>query len=137
MSYSAPGERVEVEVERACVHGQIIVCDSKVGRINKVGQLDRFVRPESAEATAMEVGEVGTLVIIGIVETPAADALAAAVKGDLIYIDPTDDTLKRNAGAEGDLPVGVVDEVDVTRTPDVVRINLNAWQAFLPVPAAA
>jgi len=37
------------------------------------------------------------------------------------------------AGAAGDeiLPLGVVDEVDPTRTPDVARVNCNALNAFM------
>jgi hypothetical protein len=35
-------------------------------------------------------------------------------------------------GSGGVLPVGVITEVDASRTPEVARINSNAWQAFLP-----
>jgi hypothetical protein len=30
------------------------------------------------------------------------------------------------------LPLGVVDEIDATRTPHIARVDLNAWQCFIP-----
>lgn len=134
MPYQAPGARHEAIATKSCVHGQIVTEDGFVGTAFKVDQIDRFVRPADAQDIAED--EVFEIQLGGIHEAPLTDGLASAVVGDLIYIDPTDNSLD-DAAAEGALPVGVVDSIDTLRTPDVVRINGSALNAFLVVPAEA
>lgn len=42
------------------------------------------------------------------------------------------ETSKAGVPGAGNLPVGVITEIDPTRTPAFCRINSNNWQAFLP-----
>jgi hypothetical protein len=44
----------------------------------------------------------------------------------------TVETSKAGVPGVGNLPVGVITEIDPTRTPAFCRINTNNWQAFLP-----
>lgn len=129
MPYEAPGARHTAIATKECVHGQIVEEDGFVGSAFKVTQPDRFTRP--ADYPTIEVGEEFEIQLGGIHEAEAAGAIAAAGVDDRIWIDPADNSLEV-ASAAGRLPVGVVTEVDAGRTPDVLRINSNAWQAFLP-----
>jgi hypothetical protein len=237
MPYEGLGARHTAVATKACVHGQIVVEDRIVGTAFKVEQLDRFVRPTSAEATQIVVGEEFEIQVGGVHEAPLTGALAYAGVGDRVYIAEDDNTLTvdsggaeanevqslaisgsptggtfrltldgeetadinvtglsaaaiqaaleglasvdpgdvtvtgsgpyvitfgagygdqnvpqltvtskaltggsspdaavttTTAGSGGTIPVGVVTEVDASRSPDVARINSNAWQAFLP-----
>jgi hypothetical protein len=134
MPYDAPGERDEVVAVRELAHGAPCVVGNQVGFAAKVTQLDRFTAPTSDEATTIEVGEVFVLFTNGVHEIALEAPFAAAAVGAKLWIDPDDDSVD-DVAAEGDLPLGVIVEVDAARTPDVARVNLNAWQAFLPTPA--
>lgn len=129
MPYNAKGGRHTAICTKACVHGQLVEEDGFVGSAFKVTQPNRFVTP--ANYANIAIGEEFEIQLGGIHEAPAAGAVAAAGVDDRIWIDPTDNSLEI-AVAAGRIPVGVVTEVDVSRTPDVLRINSNAWQAFLP-----
>lgn len=132
MPYSAPGERVEAVATRVIPHGAPCVIEGKVGFAAKVKQLDRFIRPTDTAATQIAIGELFTLFVVGTHELALAGGLSAAAVGEKLWIDPDDDVVKRNASAAaGDLPLGVIDEIDVARTPDVARVNMNNWQAFI------
>lgn len=128
MAHNAPGARHTAVATKACVHGQIVEEDGFVGTAFKVAQVDRFVRP--ADARDIAIGEEFEILVGGIHEANAAGAIAAAGVDDLIWIDPADNSLEV-AVANGRLPVGVVTEVDLSRTPDVLKINGNALNAFL------
>ena len=129
MPYEGLGVRHTAVATKACVHGQIVEEDGFVGSAFKVDQVDRFVRPEDAQDIAVD--EEFEIQLGGVHEAQLAGAIAAAGVGDRIWIDPVDNSLEV-ASAAGRLPVGVITEVDASRTPDVARINSNAWQAFLP-----
>jgi hypothetical protein len=130
MPYQGQGVRHTVEAAtKAAEHGQIVIEENFVGTAFKVEQLGRFVAPTAAEATEIAIGEEFEIQVGGIHEAPAAGAIAALGVGDRVFIDPADNSLEA-AGGAGLVPVGVVTEVDASRTPDVLRINSNAWQAF-------
>lgn len=128
MSYNAPGARHTAIATKACVHGQIVTEDGFVGTAFKVAQVDRFTRPADARDIAED--EEFEILVGGIHEANAAGAIAALAVGDEVWIDPADNSLEA-ASAAGLLPVGIVTEVDTSRTPDVLRINGNALNAFL------
>jgi hypothetical protein len=135
MPYEAPGARHSAVATKACAHGQIVVEDGIVGTAFKTEQIGRFVDPSAVTggvltARHIPVDESFEIQVGGIHEAPLAGALAGADVGDRVWIDPTDNSLEV-ASAAGRLPVGVISEVDATRTPDVARINSNAWSAFL------
>src|SRR3954463_13882323 len=113
MPYSAPGLRAEVTSTRVVNHGQACVANGKVGFAAKVDQIDRFVRPTDAAVTQIAIGTKFTLFLTGVGEVPLSGGLAAAAVGEKLWIDPDDDVVKRNASAAaGDLPLGVIDEID-------------------------
>lgn len=139
MPYEAPGARHSVDAAvKACVHGQIVEEDGFVGSAFKVAQPDRFVRP--ADADDIAVGEDLEIQLGGIAETPATGNLAAAVVGTDIYIRVADNVLGVaaqgiTAGAltAGWRKVGKVTEIDLSRNPDVLRINTNVTDQVAPL----
>lgn len=133
--YDAPGARVEKVAVRAFETGSAVVVDNQVGFGVKVKQLDRFTAPTADEATEVAIGETFTLFVKGVHELEISGALAGAEEGDLIYIDPDDDSLALDTGAVGDLPLGVIQQIDTSRTPDVARVNIDTLHAFLAVAA--
>lgn len=259
MPYDAPGKRVEVtwpggaDGETPIETNSFAVVGNRVGLLTKNTQLDRFVRPDSEEATQIQPGETCVLIQGGVHELALASALGldGVSADDKLWIDPADSSVKTSAGqgtggsaanekqsikvqgtggnfklawkdplgvedttanikfnataaevqaalealdnlnvgdvkvtgGPGDetgstpytvefkgryadtdvaavtatdtltggeekvtittstagagatgtvLPLGVVDEIDATRTPNVARVDTNAWQAFLP-----
>lgn len=125
MPYEGLGLRHTAVATKACRHGQVVTEDGFVGTAFKVEQVDRFTRP--ADAQDIAIGEEFELQIGGVHEAPAAGAIAALGVGDPVYITEATNALVAAAGA-GILPVGRITEVDASRTPDVLRINSNAWQ---------
>jgi hypothetical protein len=129
MPYEGKGARhVVATADKACVHGQIVSEDGFVGRAFKSSQPNRFVTPAAADDIA--IGEEFVLMLGGVMEAPASGNLAAAAVGNDVYINSANNTLGLAAqgitGAAlnaGWLPVGKVTEIDVSRNPDVVRIN--------------
>jgi hypothetical protein len=129
MPYEGVGARHTAVATKECRHGQIVTEDGFVGSAFKVTQPDRFVRP--ADAQDIAIGEEFEIQIGGVHEVALVAPFEAADVGDQIWIDPTDNSLDDATGA-GYLPLGVITEVDASRTPEVARVNSNAWQAFLP-----
>lgn len=134
MPYEGIGKRHTVDgVAKACKHGQIISEDGFIGTAFKITQIGRFVNPSSAAAQDIVVGEDCELQLGGIAEAPASGNLATAAVGSAIYIDTATNTLGLTAQAittgnalnAGWLPVGKVTEIDASRNPDVLRINLE------------
>lgn len=132
MPYEGPGVRHTAEegLGYETQHGQIVYVDGFVGSAFKVGQPDRFVRPE--DAPTIEVDEEFEVQLGGIHEAPRSGALAALNVGDDVYITKADSVLVAAATAltAGALEpeyakVGKVTEIDFSRTPDVLRINGN------------
>lgn len=132
MARDNPGDRVRVTAVRALVHGQFCVVNNRVGQAWKVTQLTRYQDPTQAAVRNIAVGEEFTLVRGGTHDLPLTGPVAAAVLGSRVWINPTTDALILDAAppAAGSLPLGVVDFIDVARTPDVADLNLDAWQAF-------
>ena len=129
MAYTGPGERVQRTAVRVFTSNSPVVVNGVPGWGAKVAQLDRFVNPASAAATQVQIGEAFTHFVVGVHELPAAGLVAGAVVGSKIWIDPDDDVVKLTPAA-GDLPLGVVDEIDASRTPAVLRVNMNERWAF-------
>lgn len=129
MPYEGLGVRHTAIATKACVHGQIVVEDGFVGTAFKVSQIDRWTRP--ADAGRIAIGEEFEIQVGGVHETAAAGGVAAGDIARQVHITVADNRLVL-ARAAGTLPVGLVTELDTSRAPDVLRINSNAWQAFLP-----
>lgn len=106
MPYDAPGKRVEVTWHGGAngttpiKTNSFAFVDNHVGIIAKVEQLDRFVRPESAEASEIQPGEQAVLFQGGIHELILAEALGLVgiSAGDKLWIDPVDSSVKTSAG---------------------------------------
>jgi hypothetical protein len=137
MPYEGPGRRHDAVATKDCVHGQIVVENNVVGTAFKNEQLSRWVNPADVDTNGRlltqlidaSANEDFTIMVGGIHEAPRTGTLNAVDVGGKVWIDPADNSLEV-AVAAGRLPVGVVTEVDTAR--DVVLINSNAWQAFLP-----
>ena len=121
---------------KACKHGQIVSEDGFVGSAFKTAPIGRFVDPTSAGIQDIATTEAFDIHIGGILEAPASGNLAAAAVGTEVFINTANNTLGVAAQAittgslnAGWRPVGIVDEVDATRTPAVLRINAEV--AFL------
>lgn len=134
--YTGPGERVDAVAVRALTHGDPCVIGGLVGFAAKNEGLGRYDDPSDAGVRDIAIGEVFQLFLTGVHELPLTGGVAAGAVGGLLYIDPDDDSVALAADvATGDLPLGVIQEIDASRAPDVARVNLNTWQAFLPTPA--
>lgn len=130
MPYNGPGARHTAVATKQCDHGQVVVEDNIVGVAFKTQGLTRYQDP-AGTPLRISSGETFDIQVGGIIESPASGPLASVGKDDLVYITVASNALALSAGA-GKIPVGVVSELDSTRTPAVARINTNAWQAFLP-----
>lgn len=136
MPEQGPGARHTAVATKQCTHGQIVEEKGFVGTAFKVKQMPVHTAPGAAALSTIEIGEVFEIEIGGVQVAPVSGSLASAAIGDLIYIVPATNALKRTGAAEDDLPVGVVSEIDTIPSVDRAKINTNAWQAFLPVPGA-
>lgn len=130
------GVRVERIATKAVKDGLPTVEGAFVGWANKSTQPGAFVDPSSAAITTIEVGEGFVMMVGGKHEVPISATKGHAPVGtavdDLLYINPADNEIKKEA-AVGFVPLGVVEEIDATRTPDVALVNTNALNAFLEV----
>ena len=116
---------------RRAAHGQIVSENGFVGAAFKTKQVTWQTLPAAADDIAVD--EEFVMELGGILEAPMTGNLAAVAVGNAVYIRTTDNVLQLAAQAltaavlnAATLPVGVVTEIDVTRTPDVARINANA-----------
>lgn len=135
MPYEGDGRRHTVlgsPAHKACKHGQIVSEDGFVGSAFKTAQIGRFVDPTSAGIQDIAAAEPFDIHIGGILEAPASGNLAAAAVGNAVYINTANNTLGLAAQGlttgnlnAGWLPVGIVDEIDTTRSPAVVRVNAD------------
>lgn len=95
MPYDAPGRRIEVawpggsDGKTAIRTNTFAVVDNKVLLLTKTEQLDRFVRPESEEATFIQPGELCVGFHGGIHELglDSALGLGAVTRDDKLWID--------------------------------------------------
>lgn len=109
------GTRVKRVASDDIPHGHPAVEGNIVGFAAKTNQIDRFVRPTDAEATTILRDEEFVLFVGGLhelkVETDWAPAEVA--EGDLLFIDPTDNSVSIGA-PEGTAEVQSI-RVDATR----------------------
>lgn len=132
MPYQGLGQRHTAIATKQCKHGQVVTEKGFVGTAFKTHQIGTFVDPSSATIADILVTEDFEIQVGGILETPASGALAAAAEGNRVWIKTATNALCLDAtAATGDLPVGVVDEVDLSRNPDVVRISAENLAPFL------
>lgn len=108
MPYDAPGKRVKVtygggaDGKTAIRSGSFAVVDNKVLLLTKTEQIDRFVRPESEEATHIFPGELCEGFLGGVHEALVEGALANVHQGDKLWIDSlTNAILTAAGGGEG------------------------------------
>lgn len=128
-----PGKRVERVAVRVFQSGAPVVVNGVPGFGVKATGIGRYVDPTTSAATEVEVGEHFTHFVKGCHPIALAGGIAAAVVGSKLWIDPDDDTVRLHADrTAGDLPLGVVDEIDAARTPDVAYVNMEELHAFLP-----
>lgn len=128
MPEQSSGSRHTAVATKDCRHGQIVVEDGIVGSAFAQYTADRFTRPGDVPLIAID--EEFEIQVGGLQAARATGPLATADVGDRVRIDPADNELSLN-GTAG-LPVGVISEIDARPSPAIVRINLDAWQAFLP-----
>lgn len=132
MPYEGLGLRHECAATKACAHGQIVSEQGFVGSAFKTQQIGRFVDPVAGSPGNIAIAEVMEIQLGGIHEAALAGNLAAAAVGNAVYINTANNTLGLAAqgitGAvlnAGWLPVGIITELDTTRSPGVARINAN------------
>lgn len=131
--YTAPGKRVKRTATKSFVTNSPVVELNTVGWGTKVAQLNRFVDPSTSAAKTVQIGEVFTLDTGGIHELALTGGLSGAAVGDKLWIKVSDNTVHlAGTAAAGDLPLGVVDEVDASRSPAVARVNMETLQSFIP-----
>jgi hypothetical protein len=136
--YSSPGKRISATGGngRTIVHGKPAVWNGIAGIAMKVAQLGTFVDPAAAAATQIAATETFELDVQGVHELTregnlaTADIGAAAVSH--IYINSANDTVGLAAQGlaaavlnAGWLPLGIVIERDPSRTPQVLRVDLD------------
>lgn len=137
MPYSGPGQRFTLIAARNVQHGKPAVASGHAGIAFKVEQLGPFVDPALAAATQIDAAEAMELDTHGVHEVTregnlaTADVGAAAVSD--IYIQETTDTLGLAAQALTGAVLnanwrkfGKVVERDASRTPQVLRVDLDA-----------
>lgn len=130
MPYEGLGARHTALATKTCKHGQIISEEGFVGTAFKTEPISRWTNPAGATAQDIPIGEELEVQLGGIHEAPASGNLAAAARGNSIYINSANNTLGLEAQAltgtalnAGWLKVGKVTEVDASRSPAVLRIN--------------
>lgn len=130
MPYEGLGARHTTVATKVCKHGQIVTEDGFVGSAFKVKQIGRYADPTAATIQDIQIGDPLEIQIGGVCEAPASGNLAAAAKGNDVYINTTNNTLGLAAQGlttgnlnAGWLPVGKITEIDSTRTVPVCRIN--------------
>jgi hypothetical protein len=125
MPYNAePGEVAYVVAGVALVSGDL-ACDQGFCGVSVKQKIPAADAARSTRAN-IEAGEAYILQIQDVVEAPRAGALAASVKGDLVWITEADNSLA-TAAAAGKFVLGKICSLPGERgTPsDKVRINLN------------
>ena len=97
MPYNAePGEVAYVTFTKACTHGDLVTEQGFVGVAVK--QTTPAADSPRTTRNQIGVGEKGLLLISNVAETPATGALAAPVKGALVYVKAADNTFATTAG---------------------------------------
>jgi hypothetical protein len=129
MPYQAPGVRVKktngtvgTPTVANLKHGNLVNFGGVRGVAAKSTQVDRWTTP--ANAATIGGGEEFIVMVGGVVEMVlAAPNPVAATVGDNVNVS-TAGVVTIGAYAQA-TTIGVVQEVDTTRTPNVARINTN------------
>jgi hypothetical protein len=134
MPRSDLGVRVPiVAATKKVAHGLPTTEKNFVGWAFKTKQAGAFIDPTNALLHTIEVGESFVIAIGGSHEVPISatkgNAPVGTAVGDLLWILPADNTISKGAGEAGQLPLGVVEEVDAAR--GVALVNTNARNAFM------
>jgi hypothetical protein len=105
MPYDAPGQRIEVTYDGGAdgktpiATNSFAFLDNKVLLLTKTGQLDRYVRPDSDEATQIQPGELCVGFLGGVHELAmSAGQLSSFAQGDKLWLNTTDNTIVQSAG---------------------------------------
>lgn len=130
MPYEGVGARHDAVATKIVKHGNPCVENGFPGTAAKNAQLDRFVRPGSAEATDVAVGEPFVIQLGGVHEVSGAQipgGVAAAPVGTPIFITTATNAIVLAAGV-GIEKFGRVTEVIASR--NIVRVNADARDTF-------
>lgn len=129
------GVRVERVASKVIRHGDPAVENNLVGFAAKSEPLGRYDDPSLAAAKEIAENEPYVLFIGGVHEldiSAAGPGPEAAAVEDLLFIDPTDNSVVTQAEAEAPEadahPLGVVQEVDEGR--EVALVNTHALHVF-------
>lgn len=128
MPYQAPGVRVKKKngivgtpAVAALKHGDLVNIEGIKGVAAKSGQVDRWTLPVNAAKIA--AGEEFIVQVGGVVEMAlAAPNPTTANVGDNVLVSTAGVV---TIGAAGATQIGVVQEIDTSRTPNVARVNTN------------
>jgi hypothetical protein len=133
MPKDAPGHAFPVIADRDIQSGRPAVIKNFVGWVAKTSQPDRFVRPDDPAITLIEAGEECVIYVGGAHDLPIVAPFAAAGVGAKLWINPANDAVD-DAATAGWLPLGVIQDIDTRRTPDVALVNTDALNAFMAAP---
>jgi hypothetical protein len=130
MPYSAPGVRVKKKngivgtpAVVGLVHGAPVNIQGIKGVAAKSGQVDRWTLPTAAGAIAG--GEEFVVEVGGVHEILMAGGVASLALGDYIEVSAAGVVSKGTPGTITANTLGVVQEIDTSRTPNVARVNCN------------
>lgn len=130
MPYTAPGVRVKklngvvgTPAVVGLLHGAPVNIQGIKGVAAKSGQVDRWTLPSAAAAIAG--GEEFVVLVGGVHEIVMAGAVASLALGDYIEVSPAGVVSKGTVGTITANTLGVVQNIDTSRTPNVARVNTN------------
>lgn len=134
MPYDGPGRRIEVVFpgmganhEEGIPTNTFAYVDNKVLLLTKVSQLGAFVDPTTDEVFTIQPGETCTGFQGGIHEVALVGALAAAAKGDKLWIDTATQAIITSAGGgTGGSPANEKQSVKVQGTAGNFKL---AWKS--------
>ena len=131
MPYQAPGVRVKAvngtsgsPAVALLKHGDLVNINNVKGVAAKSGQITRWILP--VDAAKIAGGEEFIIAVGGVVEVVlAAPNPVALIPGDYVEVSAAGVVTKGTAGTVTGNTLGVVQQVDTTRTPNVARVNTN------------
>jgi hypothetical protein len=131
MPYQGPGVRVKAvngtvgsPAVATLKHGNAVNINGLKGIAAKSSQVDRWTLP--ANAQAIGGGEEFVVMVGGVCEIVLqAPNPTSVAQGDYIEISAAGVVTKGTIGTVTGNTLGVVQEVDTSRTPNVARVNTN------------
>lgn len=131
MPYQGPGVRVKAvngtvgsPTVATLKHGNAVNILGVKGIAAKSAQVDRWTLPANAQAIAG--GEEFIVMVGGVCEiVMQAPNPTVLIPGDYIEVSSAGVVTKGTAGTITGNTLGVVQEVDTSRTPNVARVNTN------------